>query len=276
MSNVAPLTTHRLLHEDRTRLIRSTRKIGDIVGETPYFVDPSSFPLSPKHSSSKRHKRSKDRHALDAPASPTLPAAPVARPVLYLCVPESAPPERALATPSPTLTVALNIRHAVMKDDTARRRKMAKLVRTLGANVPKELVFPPPSANEVRRLKRLTARTTMSDRTQRPESVGAVQPPRRRSGVPDAPRRHSKVDSISHGWVWVGSREEIPSDVLARAQPDSGLPSDWMSVSKPVESPTVTTIRAMHRKEEGWSGEWAGAVHNMNDVVTRLRGLKVK
>ncbi|KAJ6546061.1 hypothetical protein DFH09DRAFT_1171899 [Mycena vulgaris] len=271
MSNRVPLTTHNLPSQDRARLIRSIRKIEEVVGETPYFVDVSSFPPPQEHASSKKRlKRLRVKHAPGTSAPPS-PVAPDARPVLYIRVPDSPPPEHGPVTPapSPTLTVALNLRYATVNDDTARRRKMAKLSRTLGPNVPQELVFPPPSTDDVRRLRRLTARTVNSDRMSRVESLASSKTSRRRSGASGTARRHSKADSISHGWVWVGRREDIPSDILARVQPDSGLPSDWASAPIP-------TFRAMYRKEEGWSGEWAGTVRNMDDVVHQLRGLRVK
>jgi hypothetical protein len=154
---------------------------------------------------------------------------------------------------------------------------MAKLSRTLGVNVPTELVFPPENTND-RRYRRLTMRTVKTDRTSRVE-------PKRRSGA-SASRSGlipSDSDPISHGWVWVGKRDEIPPDVRERIQRprvDSGLPFDWVSVGRlgelPEEDQTVDTVRGMRRKEMGWSGEWAGSVQNMDQVVQRLRGLRVK
>lgn len=287
-----PLTTHNLPQEDRSRLIRSTRKIQKVVGETPHFVD---FP--PLRSSSRTKKRSRYRYTPDVPLpAPTAPLDPSsdARPLLYIRVPDAPPPEPAPVSPapSPTLTVALNLRNAagyVVKDDAARRRKMAKLFRTLGVPVPPELVFPPTSSKE-RRARRLTARTVMSDRA---ESITGGRIERWRSGVSTTPpkERKPKVDSISHGWVWVGRAAEIPADVRVRVRPGSRLPPDWVSVDKPgdigvddepqgdiVEEPrtAVSAVRAMHRREEGWSGEWKGAVRNMDDVVRSLRDLKAK
>jgi hypothetical protein len=32
----------------------------------------------------------------------------------------------------------------------------------------------------------------------------------------------------------------------------------------------------LHRQEDGWTGEWGGAVENMDDVMRRLRDLKIK
>ncbi|KAJ7074838.1 hypothetical protein B0H15DRAFT_957028 [Mycena belliarum] len=270
MSHPVPLTTHHLRDKDRARLIRSTQKIKEVVGETPYLVDVGSSTPSSSQSQSANTKRARGKQPS---ISSALPVPNDARPVLYVRVPEPTEHIAATPAPSPTLTVSLGLRAAVVSDDTARRRKMAKLARTLGPNVPKELVFPPPTKNQLSRLRRLTARSLDPPLSpSRPESVTSARTSRRRSTVP-------RGDPISHGWVWVGKREEIPEEVLARARTDSGLPEDWVSVEKPVEKPVdpqVRKLRAMYRKEEGWSGEWAGAVQNMDEVVTQLRSLKTK
>ncbi|KAJ7174993.1 hypothetical protein C8R43DRAFT_596288 [Mycena crocata] len=297
MSNDVPLTTHNLQREDRTRLIKSTRKIGDVVGETPHLVDISSCP-PPLPSSSRKLRRSRQDDTQDSPSPPAFPSPRIAdgRPLLYLRVPDSPPADFPPATPapSPTLTVALNLRHiSKEKDDAARRRKMAKLFRTLGVNVPTELVFPP---QKDRLSRRLTARTLMS-RTATPEPAhahkrrSAVTPEpahthKRRSGVSAASRGGRAADPISRGWVWVGRRDEIPPHVRVHvrgSEADPGIAGDWVTVNgidseerEIPQHPAVSKLRTMHRKENGWSGEWAGAVENMDDVVRSLRGLKVK
>ncbi|KAF7375761.1 hypothetical protein MSAN_00465700 [Mycena sanguinolenta] len=263
------LTTHNLHHGDRARLIRSTRKIGAVVGETPHVADPS-LPEKPK--------------PLRERLAPVL-APPDSRPVLYLRVPDSPPPEsiRSVASPtaSPTLTVKLNLRHnAAMRDsETVRRRRIAKLRRTLGEHVPTALVFPPENTNSSR-YRRLTSRTVATPKS-RPDS-------RRQSRASHISRQERSAlhpEDISRGWVWVGKRDDIPADVQARikrSKKESGLPFDWASIGRlrdldedEVPSPTAVR-RPLHRKEVGWSGEWAGSAHNMKDVVHRLRGLKVK
>ncbi|KAJ7110601.1 hypothetical protein C8R44DRAFT_743069 [Mycena epipterygia] len=230
--------------------------------------------------------------------------------------PESPPVDRGPPTPapSPTLTISLNLSlRSAAKEDAARRRKMTKLFRTLGANIPPELVFPAlsPKAKEAmeRRARRLTARTVVSEGVQRAESVvGGAQENNinRRSGVSATSRSgrtHSKPESISHGWVWVGKAEEIPAGVRGRmrargstadgglpgvdsgrSRADSVLPEDWVTINRPdieeeLRHPSVAAFRTMHRKEarDGWSGEWRGdTVQNMEDVVERLRVLKIR
>ncbi|KAJ7325863.1 hypothetical protein DFH08DRAFT_886315 [Mycena albidolilacea] len=276
MSNTVPLlTTHNLQHEDRARLIRSTRKIGDVVGEIPHVVDPSSF--TPSHPT-------KQKHAKLPPRSLPLPPSD-ARPLLYIRVPDAPPdPELPTPAPSPTLTVFLNLRSATARDDTTRRRRMAKLRRTLGANVPTDLVFPPENTNDIR-YRRLTSRTLPQapDRKSRAESKRMSIASNSSRGK-RASRAQTETDPISRGWVWVGKREDIPVDVQARikrSRMDSGLPFDWSSVDRfrnvgEEGRPTLQFRRPLHRREVGWSGEWAGAAQNMDQVVEQLRGLKVK
>ncbi|KAJ6467701.1 hypothetical protein C8R47DRAFT_1303407 [Mycena vitilis] len=259
--NAASLPTQNYLNrEERTRLIRHTRKIRDVVGETPRVVDVSSIPPPPP------------RHQVRQSGSKSVMAASDPRPLLYIRVPDCAPTHRAPSTPapSPTLTVFLKLTSSTDRDDGARRRKMAKLERTLGANIPSELVFPPQDL-EARRYRRLTARTVKAECA---ESLSRRQSTGRK-------HRDTPADSISHGWVWVGKREEIPSDVRKRRQPgrvESDLPFDWDRHQEDNGVPaTETCAGGMNRRESGWSGEWAGSdsVRNMEDIVRRLRRLKV-
>ncbi|KAJ6564674.1 hypothetical protein B0H19DRAFT_1259089 [Mycena capillaripes] len=284
LSSAVPLTTCNLPHEDRARLIRTTRKIGEVVGETPLVVDISS--LAPAQKPHAKLKRSKHTFRSE-PSESAPPLVSDTRPLLYIRVPDPLPADHVPPTPapSPTLTVALNIRPAMHKDDAARRRKMAKLGRTLGVPVPPELVFPPENLND-RCYRRLTSRTVKTDRTSRVEARRLSST----SGASRTTRKLAEENSISRGWVWVGKREEIPSDVRARMQRsrmESGLPFDWVSVGRleelpedeeatPRQHPAIPTTRKMYRKETGWSGEWAGDVQNMDDVVRQLRGLKAK
>ncbi|KAJ7208851.1 hypothetical protein GGX14DRAFT_632743 [Mycena pura] len=290
-NEIIPRTTRRLHSDDRTRLMRSTRKIQEVVGETPYLVDLSSG--SPTASvmdaqaaaGSHRHdaKRLRRRHR-DADRDA---ADDAARPLLYIHVPDpapgdtSTPPTRA---PSPTLTVVLNLdeRRYGVKDESARRRTMAKLVRTLGEHVPPALVFPPESPAAERRARRLTMRTVRSDR----ESVagGHGHRARRRSS---AARPQGRVDPISHGWVWVGRPEEIPAGVRVRMRrpwPESGAPfdraivgaDDYPRQAPQYSMPPRTALHGVQRTEEEWTGEWVGAGQNMDDVLWQLRNLRVK
>ncbi|KAF8173397.1 hypothetical protein K438DRAFT_1772203 [Mycena galopus ATCC 62051] len=274
-SSIAPTTTHNLGTGDRARLIRSTRKIEAVVGETPQVADPSA--------SKSRSTMVKALRNTLAPALPRLAPPPLSegRPVLYLRVP-SPPPDSILTlttpAPSPTLTVAIK---PPTRDDAARIRTMAKLRRTLGVNVPPDLVFPPENTNTPR-YKRLTARTLPSAvrRDLREQETpwifrevrksGAES--KRRSFASQRSRRKCMMDTdgesdISRGWVWVGKRDELPAHVKARrSRVESGLPLGWDSTSKVEEEEKVPSLtvtgRPLYPREVGWSGEWAGAAHN--------------
>ncbi|KAJ6470730.1 hypothetical protein C8R47DRAFT_750461 [Mycena vitilis] len=274
LPHAAPLHWHTqnyLDREDRTRLIRHTRKIRDVVGETPHVVDVSPLPPPPPRHQFKRGKPSGFESTMVA-SDP--------RPLLYIHVPDCAPTHRAPSTPapSPTLTDFLKLTSSTDRDDGARRRKMTKLEHTLGANVPTELVFPPENP-DARRYRRLTARSVKAERA---ESMSRRQSTMSRAS--GQKHRDTSMDSISHGWVWVGKREEIPSGIRERRQRtrvESGIPFDWGSGRDLAENEestaTETSAGGMNRRESGWSGEWAssGSVRNMEDILRRLRGLKV-
>ncbi|KAJ7183888.1 hypothetical protein C8R46DRAFT_1210026 [Mycena filopes] len=298
MSSSAPLTSHHLEGEDRARLIRSNRKLGDVFGETPRVVDLAAFPQSLERPTATLTKSK--RKLPDPPTAPPAPASD-SRPLLYIHVPPSRPadsdPTPSPTTParSPTLTIAFNLHRPITKarDDATRRRKIAKLSRTLGVPVPTELVFPP-EKKERRRSRRFTSRTL-------PLAV-------ERLGGPALPKQlwlgRIPTDPISRGWVWVGRRHEIPSDVQLRMQRSSGvdkpdsdkpLPNDWVSVGRPLDGPkevglqpprgkevappqhqAISKVQALYRQGKGWSGEWAGSVGNMDQVVKQLRTLRLK
>ncbi|KAF8172540.1 hypothetical protein K438DRAFT_2023723 [Mycena galopus ATCC 62051] len=284
-SSIVPLaTTHNLGNGDRARLIRSTRKIEAVVGETPQVVDPLEPTLRPTKAKALRNKL--------APSIPGMAPPPPSegRPVLYLRVP-SPPPESILTlttpAPSPTLTVTLK---PPTRDEAWRKRTMAKLRRTLGVNIPTDLVFPPENTNTPP-YRRLTSRTLPSAdrRKSRVESKRQSYASQRSRGGRTPVVDPDEDTDISRGWVWVGKRDDLPVDVVARikrSRKESGLPFGWTTTGRlpedldedvdEEEPPSPSSGRALHRKEVGWSGEWAGMAHNMNEVLHRLRDLKVK
>ncbi|KAJ7114599.1 hypothetical protein C8R43DRAFT_1156707 [Mycena crocata] len=148
------------------RMMRSTRKVGALLGETPLLVEsPPSSPTEsyPYHypsrsSPSAQSSRAGSVHTYPSrssslslsPTSPTAyrgPSSPTratARPMLIVQPPVSAPyphypAHTAYPTPHPATFTAAPVPHI----ENSRRRKMAKVVQTLGAHVPPELVFPP-------------------------------------------------------------------------------------------------------------------------------------
>ncbi|KAJ7502648.1 hypothetical protein B0H11DRAFT_2274768 [Mycena galericulata] len=153
-----PPTSHELPQTHRAHLIRSTRKLGALLGETPLLVDAapgrSHTPSSSVSSTSSTDSRRSGRVFEPAPRSSSLAsvdpnerpasrarAAPGPRPLLYL---QLAGPSRptSVAAPSPLTSGFTPITPTFPPID--RRKKMAKLVRTLGTNVPPELVFSAP------------------------------------------------------------------------------------------------------------------------------------
>ncbi|KAJ7131113.1 hypothetical protein C8R44DRAFT_731379 [Mycena epipterygia] len=179
-----PRTTHMLKHDQRVRLLRSTRKVEALLGETPLFVDSPraaafEFPVPPNPINGIRANENNGRpaafiyaatprssslgvyhpdspgHASSSRANSHPPAHP--RPLLAVRVPPTAdadPPPSAsslsfsLAFDRPRTSSDSSLASSLAPADEARRRrtrKMARVVRTLGENIPTELVFPVPS-----------------------------------------------------------------------------------------------------------------------------------
>ncbi|KAJ6454376.1 hypothetical protein C8R45DRAFT_1037945 [Mycena sanguinolenta] len=220
MTTMTPPTTHALPHAHRLRLMRSTRKVGELLGETPLLVETSPT------SSVSTHSRSASMFTSEATSHGD--SSHLARPMLLLHLPaaSSSTTERtSLQSPlSPTFSLTLNSPVTPTLPVDTRRRKMAKLMRTLGENVPPELVFP--------------------------------------TSTPKSRRRASTLS--------------VPGSILERSSSDTHDSSSTHASASSDEPllPTSRRQRTMYRKEQGWSGEWAGNVADMDDVVRRLRGLK--
>ncbi|KAJ6559351.1 hypothetical protein B0H10DRAFT_2119586 [Mycena sp. CBHHK59/15] len=151
METTMPPTTHVIPDTDRQRLVRSIRKIGSVLGETPlleansapahqhsssstnagsrrlgpFFQSLSSLSLSPSDASSSKS---------DSGTLRTLPHTSIPVPARPRCV--RAATSTPLSNFSPSLASPLT---PPDNDDSTRRRTMAKLTRTLGENVPPEL-----------------------------------------------------------------------------------------------------------------------------------------
>ncbi|KAJ7148210.1 hypothetical protein C8R46DRAFT_1231222 [Mycena filopes] len=344
-----PPTTHALPSTHRAHLIRSTRKLGNILGETPLLLDPHPSSSSHSHSRSSSvssisstDSRRSGRIFADAPRSSSFAPADTAslsssnddaprskssmdapRPMLFLRLAAQRPLSSvSLVSPrSPAFALDSPITPTFAVD---RRKKMAKLTRTLGANVPPELVFSSAPPDE---------RTPTGLLMPMPGGGGARHGPPRSSSfdIPVRPRRGSYSSSSSKaglasptreatdgGWVDLGapvSSSYPPSPQsphyakYENADADGARPSttsrgtvDTRYLSRHVEYAAPASRSASpfyfadadnaeegeeywggearadgttHRKEAGWSGEWSG-VQGMDDVVNRLRGLKMK
>ncbi|KAJ6617657.1 hypothetical protein B0H10DRAFT_1298440 [Mycena sp. CBHHK59/15] len=279
-----PPTTHALPHTQRARLMRSTRKLGALLGETPHVVDSdSATPYSRGHaytasmtsvnstdsSASKRSgriyasvssgTRTSSLTAVDPASVPPLTVAAATgheppRPLLLLRLPSPASrPTSALPSPL-TPTFAPNTPPAHDDAGERRRKKMAKLVRTLGQNVPPELVFPANSTKIRRRASTMSVPAPESPRTlSHATSYSSLAAP-----PPRAPSVLSNSSGSSDGeWVAVAPGPDRSFEYLI---------------------PPPASHGGTHRREQGWSGEWGGAAAGMgmDDVVKSLRGLRVK
>lgn len=205
---VPPPTVNNLDAQARTRLLRSTRKLGVVLGATPFLVEvtsptasSNSVPITPRTKAYRREGRffghspsssiSSDSDwddsflAMDARGtsletslpplsvslsieSPTKTKSsksaskkPLAQPLLLrlrsvpIAPARSTTQKKAIRPLPPTpLSPAFSYNSTSIEGDSpdkerdARRKKMAKLTRTLGENIPPELVFPtPPSSS---------------------------------------------------------------------------------------------------------------------------------
>ncbi|KAF5367278.1 hypothetical protein D9615_010463 [Tricholomella constricta] len=166
-----PPTTNALSPGQRTRLLRSSKKLGRILGTTPHFVD--AVPDDDKSFCSSSSASSSSRASIDsAPAPAHHPRLTRKPPMLRLALgPCPSPPSS--DSPSPT-----DISFTIPTPANARRRKMDRLRRTLGDDVPLRLVFPSPSDES-------------SD-----ESLPSPTPPDPESQTQTAPARHVAPDSL--------------------------------------------------------------------------------
>ncbi|KAJ7215534.1 hypothetical protein GGX14DRAFT_696491 [Mycena pura] len=294
-----PRTTHALQHNQRTRLVRSTRKVGAILGETPLFVDrdPTSPRISmlcaAKTESSRRSAyiyapkriasvpedcpddRNRDRYGdRDLSAEP---AHQHPRPVLAVRVtgPSSGPStyddlDSPPASASTTLTFSLvppAPKSAPSPASTAAAaRKMARVVRTLGKGVPPDLVFPPPpSPSPSRRV----SRTRPVLRRRRTASADALES----ASESDSANANSAFSQPAGG-VRLQPPPHSPLPASPDASADAGAPLD--------PPPPIGLDRGTHRTEKGWSGEWVttgarpGDMQNMDDVAKRLRAMRLR
>ncbi|KAK7024726.1 hypothetical protein R3P38DRAFT_2488405, partial [Favolaschia claudopus] len=223
-----PVTTHFLKHEQRVRLIRSTRKVGHLLGETPLFIDSSSpiagtftgpkartrnaqiYIAAPSRSSSLRAQTG------DSSSEPSHASTSV-RPLLGVHVPppnrDSDPP---VCAPSPASMVFPTT--PAEEQHRQRTRKMARIVRTLGENVPTELVFPANAQQRhIRRTSTLNSRRRRSSKLVRSSSAAS----------------RARRDSLTRG---ASSLAGSPSDqagleALAEAESDAESASVYSTLS---------------------------------------------
>ncbi|KAJ7805444.1 hypothetical protein B0H14DRAFT_2880659 [Mycena olivaceomarginata] len=260
-----------LLYSQRLRLIRSIRKLGDLLTESSQLVEVA--PPLPQHS---------PESFMNETGSPALltpsPSSPQARSFLSLRLPKSLSGDRSPL--SPTFTVSLHSPSTpVIDPETLKERKLAKVAQTLGENVPPELVFPAPARGKGRNrastmsvpeysaadkcLVVATGAAVVGRRRHAREASCAVLKHAASSTSLRAPSRPTEVEPFSY-----------PS--LVPFEESGAHTSHILSTAEMGSEEPARKAGAMRRKEVGWSGEWSGSVHNMDDVVRGLRGLRLK
>ncbi|KAJ3932924.1 MAG: hypothetical protein NXY57DRAFT_917467, partial [Lentinula lateritia] len=151
---VLPPTTNELTPSQRLRLMRSTRKLGEMLGTTPVINSSSEFGQHPSAShrdtpSISLHHSSSPRFAHAPKKSKALPR-PLVLSLQSLPASFSSPRSSGPTSPLSPTSISTNIAssssyrddHDSLSDSLqTRRKRMAKLTRTLGENIPPELVF---------------------------------------------------------------------------------------------------------------------------------------
>ncbi|KAJ6537221.1 hypothetical protein DFH09DRAFT_1178269 [Mycena vulgaris] len=276
--------TNALPHSQRLRLIRSIRKLGDLLTESALLVEPA--PPLPSHSraTSMSSPPQSPAHTISEAGSPLLsvPAtSPFRRNFFSLRLPN---PRSSDSTPTATpLSATFSVfslnspTTPVVDVEAVKERKMAKVVQTLGENVPPELVFP----SSARKGRKRASTVTVPEYTPEQRAVAAA-------GATVVGRRRLARDTsrrIKHTASSTSLRAKAPVMDIDPFEPFSYaslvlVPTTEHSPSpEPPVEPTPRSSGAkgtMHRKELGWSGEWSGSVQNMDDVVRGLRGLRFK
>ncbi|KAF8124632.1 hypothetical protein K438DRAFT_2002618 [Mycena galopus ATCC 62051] len=274
-----PPTTPALSEAQRRRLVRSTRKLGALLGETPLVADinattgtaPKSFRLGHSRSvsavvpDSNRGRGFQDKvpyrpgdssastsstpHALPQPANARRLIIPREHPAPIAAEPHFRPVSKLPDNLHPTA-------------DTTRRRRMAKLVHTLGENIPPELVYA-----ESRPLAHPRS-STLSVPESALESRLGVDLTHDESTVHELELFPSTAEPYA-------PRNRCSSDSDASESMHTSTVSSFSSRDPMLPEARPRTMSSTHRREKGWSGEWGGDV-SMEDVVRTLRALKLK
>ena len=186
----------------------------------------------------------------------------------------------------------------------AKRRKLAKLQRFLGENIPPELVFPsstttttPITSSTTSPLQRSTSvlesstssrgkvlhkpsRSISTSKTPTPLSATAPTTPQSTTREP----RTTDVEQQQPTTPRPQSMTTVPSPTMATmattpstrgASLDGVSPNlPFQNIMDPKQGTTPADQRRYRKEGKGWSGEWN--VKDMEQVANALRGLKVR
>ncbi|KAJ3920311.1 hypothetical protein F5877DRAFT_77213 [Lentinula edodes] len=303
---VLPPTTNELTPSQRLRLMRSTRKLGKMLGTTPVINSSSEFgqhlsashrdtpSISLHHSSSPRFTHApKKSKALPRPLVLSLQSLPAS----FSSPRSSAGPTSPLSPTSISTNIASSSSYRDDHDSLddplqTRRKRMAKLTRTLGENIPPELVFNSQLHHSHSRSTSVETASALANLTV--TANGSTEPsrhtqetlvPLRMKRLPQTPTTMSRSASLRapspsfvarrmmrkrHGQPHTTSHVELtPSG--GRKSSDT-IRSAVSSCSTASEPGHLNESKRTYRKQAGWSGEWNR--QDMDEVMNRLRGLK--
>ncbi|KAF8327640.1 hypothetical protein F5887DRAFT_1010504 [Amanita rubescens] len=315
-----PPTVNDLPPDQRTRLLRSTRKLGNVLGATPHVIDhhdsllagPSkrrdntlfshsasssvtslaavttthisdnlfAAPIEPAATGGHKRRNSKELPRLLVLRLQSVPP-PASEPVIKTLTPSSStslnlsvpaplslpprPLSMSMIPPSPAPTMdSFNLDGP----DNIRRRRMAKLTRTLGENIPTELVFP---RHHHKSPSEPTPRGIFTFGTERNTVPLAVRP------IPPHPSQFLSQNTSSGEETKSRPLPPIPQSprnatvqrsrsLTVGAQTSrTGYPS-WKPPSRPIRAPIPDPDE---KPQRSWDGEW-----NIKDAEKRAMALR--
>jgi len=241
--------------------MRSTRKLTELLGTTPVF--------SPDSQSTLHRQRSKGK-ALPRPLVLTLASVPASL----------SPPKLPPVPLSPTRLANVHVspasprRQTISHDDRllqARRRRMAKLQRTLGENIPPELVLDAPQKRPSRPRSSSVDGAALAA-TFKIQVIEPSAPQSKIHKISSTPTHSPSLSTSSSLFSEQSSAKKLGrrSSLVGM----EGLHLEQVELARK-SSDTVrsndSTSSSEYRKQAGWSGEWN---KDMTHVLAQLRELK--
>ncbi|KAJ7032544.1 alginate lyase-domain-containing protein [Mycena alexandri] len=243
-----------LPHSQRLRLIRSIRKLGDLLTESSHPVE--APPPLPQHSrSNSLSSPTLSPGSYSTSAAETLsepgptPASAHPRNFFSLRLPKSSSPL------SPTFNLSLDSPSTpVIDPETLKERKLAKVSQTLGQNVPPELVLQPPAPRRENNRSSTVSVPEYTTAQKHAATAAGAAVARRRRHARDASRTIKHAASSASLHATVHNRELEPFSCSSLVS----VPSSELRVAEnPIATETSEWAAGMRRKEAGWSGEWS-------------------
>lgn len=301
-SELGIMPTPSTLASPRTRAIR--RK-GQLFHSKPFTASSSpSYPdinLVAKHDNHRSGKSGEVKLVRAGSKGPQILAQPfllqlrsVSVPYVSTTIKSAIPPPLDQSQPLSSISSSFNMdtsttssrpRHALTSHE--KRKKLDKLTRTLGENIPPELVFPP-SPSPLQRRTSMTAFQTQRSKLHK-KSPSLVSPPSLPTTTTTSPQPRMAEGKDNVNPPHAGRPRSMIVSTSKTTPSARGTSSLEISIDPPfhdVDAPfhdvddeiveqqrqQALSVEWGRRKEREWSGEWN--VKDMNHVVRALRGLK--